>query len=263
MVTLSRFFLTLGLFPLFLQAQSAQLLVDINKVQVPTSSHPNPRRDGWVIPERQFSLWQGKLLIQALHSKTGFEPYLSDGTQAGSSLLLDLEPGQGSSWPDSFTPTRDGKRFFFLASTQKSGKELYVSDGTAKGTRLIDVTPGSRGTDFHGLTAFGKSGVLFFSTNASRGGVLYTSDGTLSGTRSLGQVSDSYPPVAISVHPTGTWALFESYTAKYGRELWVTDGTSKGTRLLKDIEPGTSGSYPSSSFTWLATARASSLPISR
>ena len=250
----SRFVLTLGLMSLTLPAQSANLLVDINKDPVPTPSHPNPGRDALVQSGRQFSVWQGKILIQALDSKTGFEPYLSDGSQAGSYRMLDLEPGVGSSLPESFTPTRDGKRFFFVATTKKSGKELYVSDGTAKGTQLIDVTPGSGDTPITGLTAFGKSGVLFFSTNASRGGVLYSSDGTLAGTRSLGQVSDQYAPHAVEVHPSGNWALFEANTDKYGREMWVTDGTSKGTRILKDIFPGTASSY-SYGVTWRADGK--------
>ncbi|WP_319419353.1 ELWxxDGT repeat protein [Pleurocapsa sp. FMAR1] len=29
-----------------------------------------------------------------------------------------------------------------------------------------------------------------------------------------------------------------------GRELWVSDGTTEGTQLVKDINPGSNGSYP-------------------
>jgi len=255
MFAFSRPFLVLGLFPALLSAQSAQILVDINKVPVPTSSHPNPGRDVYAIPGRKFSVWQGKLLIQAIDSKTGFEPYLSDGTQAGSRRLMDLEPGTGSSYPASFTPTRDGKRFFFVATTQKNGRELYVSDGTAKGTRLIEVTPGSKGTDFYGLTAFGRSGVLFFVRNSIGSGFLYRSDGTSIGTKSLGQVSVLYPPFGLDVNPTGTLAYFVAYSNKFGGELWITDGTSKGTKMVLDLYPGYMGSYPSE-VTWRADGKA-------
>jgi ELWxxDGT repeat protein len=40
----------------------------------------------------------------------------------------------------------------------------------------------------------------------------------------------------------GYKAFFAARDATNGEELWVTDGTAAGTRLVKDINPGTSGS---------------------
>ncbi len=37
---------------------------------------------------------------------------------------------------------------------------------------------------------------------------------------------------------------YVAYTPEFGTELWRTDGTARGTALVKDIYPGTTGSYP-------------------
>jgi ELWxxDGT repeat protein len=38
--------------------------------------------------------------------------------------------------------------------------------------------------------------------------------------------------------------LFVADDAVHGRELWISDGTEHGTRLVRDIHPGTDGSFP-------------------
>src|SRR5436853_601150 len=55
-------------------------------------------------------------------------------------------------------------------------------------------------------------------------------------------------PPAVAAARTGasmaTKILFSATDSTYGYELWVTDGTAGGTVLVKDIFPGTPGSYP-------------------
>lgn len=41
-----------------------------------------------------------------------------------------------------------------------------------------------------------------------------------------------------------TVLLFPANDAANGRELWKTDGTAEGTVLVKDINPGATGSFP-------------------
>ena len=45
--------------------------------------------------------------------------------------------------------------------------------------------------------------------------------------------------------------LFVADSGSTGRELWITDGTTAGTRLLKDINPGATGSNPQNSTPWV------------
>ena len=44
----------------------------------------------------------------------------------------------------------------------------------------------------------------------------------------------------------GSRVFFGASTAAAGPELWVSDGTAGGTGLVKDLNPGAEGSYPSS-----------------
>src|SRR6187401_3462016 len=49
------------------------------------------------------------------------------------------------------------------------------------------------------------------------------------------------PPRPVS---TGGTVFFEAALPAYGPELWRSDGTAAGTAMVKDINPGTSGSRP-------------------
>ena len=91
---------------------------------------------------------------------------------------------------------------------------------------------------------------IFSAQGDSDGRELWTTDGTTDGTE---QVRD--------IHPGGEGSAPQMFTALGGRllfrardaaggtatgtELWATDGTTGGTQLVKDIYPGTDGSFPS------------------
>src|SRR3954451_9617952 len=69
----------------------------------------------------------------------GLEPWRSDGTPAGTTLLRDIRPGL----PDSIgtenynaSPRADG-RIVFPANDGITGNELWISDGTTEGTYLL------------------------------------------------------------------------------------------------------------------------------
>jgi ELWxxDGT repeat protein len=83
---------------------------------------------------------------------TGYaEPWVTDGTAAGTHMVTDLNPGAASSfisgYPNPyhypfFTSGPDGF-VYFQATTAANGTELFRSDGTAAGTRLVcDFIPG-------------------------------------------------------------------------------------------------------------------------
>lgn len=72
----------------------------------------------------------------------GLELWRSDGTVAGTTLVVDLFPGGTGSRPLALTAL--GGRLHFSATAPNSGTELWSTDGTASGTRLeTDVSPGS------------------------------------------------------------------------------------------------------------------------
>jgi ELWxxDGT repeat protein len=69
---------------------------------------------------------------------------------------------------------------------------------------------------------------------------LWVSDGTTAGTKEI-----TNKVILSSQITTGVLngrLLFNGEDASHGNELWITDGTEAGTVLLKDINPGISGS---------------------
>ncbi len=78
----------------------------------------------------------------------GNEPYVTDGTTAGTFLLGDLRPGTtGSNASGWFA---DGTKAYFLANDGGAfGNELWSTDGTIAGTvRVTDIAPGSSSSGF-------------------------------------------------------------------------------------------------------------------
>lgn len=182
----------------------------------------------------------------------GFEPWLSDGTTAGTRLVKDIHdqnPTYGfSSDSDNFVSLGDGLVLFTAVTgdaptsvpTYGEGEELWRSDGTTAGTVLVkDIWPGPNSA-FHDTPdpIAILNGVAFFAANDGADGFeLWRSDGTAAGTV---MVKDIQP---------GTSGSFPTFFAEYngllyfraddgtGAELWRTDGTTAGTQMVDNINP--------------------------
>jgi ELWxxDGT repeat protein len=89
-------------------------------------------------PRARLAVADGKLLINAVGLETGQEPFVSDGTTAGTRLLKDINPGVGSSLTrlDTLFLFACDDRFFFPA-TNGITSGLWTSDGTADGTLMM------------------------------------------------------------------------------------------------------------------------------
>jgi len=88
------------------------------------------------------SSWLGNnLLFTADDGVVGAELWITDGTEAGTQLLLDINPGTASSTIKFLASFNN--MVYFLAKTDAKGHEIWVSDGTAAGTKLLkDINPG-------------------------------------------------------------------------------------------------------------------------
>jgi ELWxxDGT repeat protein len=113
----------------------------------------------------------GNRLLFAARDEGGVEPWVTDGTPAGTRRLLDLQPGPGGSAPDGLVSA--GERAFFSADDGSHGRELWESDGTPEGTRMLtDLNPGGySGLPFYysGLTV--SNGYLFFAADDGKTGL--------------------------------------------------------------------------------------------
>jgi ELWxxDGT repeat protein len=168
----------------------------------------------------------------------------SDGTSAGTFRLNDIY---------SSDLTNVNGVLFFRASTEAHGTELWKSDGTSAGTVMVkDIEP-SYGNSFpENLTDV--NGTLFLTADDGiHGKELWKSGGTAEGTV---MVKDAYvgndgsfsnpfdnPYTGELTDVNGT-LFFIANNETSGDEVWKSDGTAQGTVLVKDVEPGPSGSGP-------------------
>jgi ELWxxDGT repeat protein len=172
----------------------------------------------------------------------GTELWRSDGTEAGTWMVKEINPGAGHPGLANFREV-DGA-LFFMAWNAIYSYELWKSDGTEDGTLLVkDINPSGPSYPAF-LTDF--NGTLFLSArDAIHGQELWRTDGTEVGTY---MVKDINPfGHAYVYYPTvmNGMLFFSADDGIHGRELWKTDGTTQGTVLVKDINPGASGSNAS------------------
>ena len=212
--------------------------------------NPEGDSDPW-----QYAEMNGKIYFSASTEENGAELWVTDGTEAGTYMVKDINPyGPNGNDLDSdpLFLTVYNNELYFRATNTLTGTELWKSDGTEAGTVLVkniypeDGMGAAESSDPYGFVEF--NGELFFvakdSTSSSR---LWKTDGTEAGTVRLGTV---YVPNYGLSRPVvfGDAVYFSgSVDIIYDRELWKSDGTDSGTVLVKDVNPDFFGSVPTGS----------------
>jgi ELWxxDGT repeat protein len=211
-------------------AQSPQVLKDINGATTLNSSS-----SGYT-----FVTMNGVAYFTADDGLHGIELWKTDGTEAGTVLIKDINPGLTSSNPASLTVINN--TLYFNANSATNGQELWKTDGTEPGTVMVkDITSGTSGSAPQNLLDI--NGVLFFTASTSAAGrELWKTDGTDAGTvlvKDINPGSASSSPSSLT-NVNGNLFFIATTTAN-GSELWKSDGSSGGTVIVKDITTGTAG----------------------
>ena len=178
------------------------------------------------------------------------ELWVSDGTEAGTYMVKDINPGiTESSWPDYLTEV-DGI-VYFEAYDGTHGSELWKSDGTDTGTVMVkDIYPGS-GTYYANNSSPSylteMDGILYFQADDGKHGrELWRSNGTEAGTYMVKDIyAGSEDCNADNLFDKNGILYFSADDGMHGQELWRSDGTEAGTYMVKDINPGPEDSNPS------------------
>jgi len=218
----------------YLHAQAPQILKDINGLVTNNSQ---------TVTGYNFKGFNGFVYFSAEDGFNGFELWKTDGTQAGTVMVKDINTGSLSSNPTGFTEMNG--ILFFTATNNTSGTELWKTDGTAAGTVIVkDVYAGVNSAAPQNQLVI--NGILYFTAITSANGrELWKSDGTNAGTELIKDINagtpNSTPQSLVNYRDT---LYFTAATSVNGRELWKSDGTNAGTVLVKDIYPGASDSYP-------------------
>ena len=123
----------------------------------PTFETPPP-----YFPRPEFTPLAGALFFVAWEPEHGGELWKTDGTEVGTILVADVNPGPASSRISGLIAVNG--RLFFAATDGEHGIELWTSDGTAAGTRrLSDIAPGPLSSSPRDLAAIGD--LLYFSAD--------------------------------------------------------------------------------------------------
>ena len=179
---------------------------------------------------------------------TGRELWKSDGTPAGTRIVMDIAAGAAGSIAGSPSPpVQVGGRLYFVADDGLTGTELWASNGAVT-YRVEDIAPGLKGSDPIGLASI--YGRLYFSANDGSGEIHdqnfepWISDGTAAGTYLIHDIAtDSFGSYPHGFNEFRGSALFATgFGERVG--LWRTDGTSAGTTFIRRIGPKNRGSHP-------------------
>lgn len=175
------------------------------------------------------------------------EPWISDGTRAGTKLLKDIHSGDFGSGLGS-NINAHGK-IYFVASDGITGDELWLSDGTSAGTKIVkDIFPGSAGSNPRYMSEYGTNVYFFARSGATSGIQLWKTDGTDANTVKITNIQGGFNPTTL-LRKLGNLLIFASRDENNSISIWKVDGETLSQITTKELGvvdyPGLGGSLTS------------------
>ncbi|MGE4294764.1 MAG: ELWxxDGT repeat protein [Campylobacterales bacterium] len=191
---------------------------------------------------------QPRQLFFSAYDANGSELWVSDGTEAGTRMVKDINPGSASSAP--YVLAAIGETIYFTADDGTHSRELWKSDGTEAGTVMVKDTCSNNCESYLSSPLAFNNKLYFSAFDGIHGRELWVSDGTAEGTKMVKNINTttgcegecgSNPDDLTVANGVLYFTAITGLATK--RELWKSDGTEAGTVMVKDIHPG-GESYP-------------------
>lgn len=159
----------------------------------------------------------------------GMEPWVSDGTAAGTKMLKNIMPGNTSSMGNSKFIKLNNKIYFDSNGNGVStayGDYIWETDGTEAGTVLFNTPPG---TELYGKSSDGTHLIL---TKPNYGNRYWITNGNSSQTFEITDIGMPYNNSFINLNSK---IYLTGYNPKNGTELFSVNPISQTSSLAIDI----------------------------
>lgn len=216
-----------------------------------------PPEDSFFLTTSIYSFPQSnRVLFSVKDSLHGIELWVSDGTEAGTQILKDINPEGSSMYSYEHDLHYLNGHYYFLGYDPINKSQLWRTDGTPDNTEMVTNEPNSY--PYPIFTSANRpvvvNDLLFFllPMTASDGMIMRT-DGTPAGTFSLIDEYNTVGSIARFVSLSDSLMIFAHHAPGFGYELWKTDGNESA--IIKDIAQGSSNGISNCADLWIATGK--------
>ena len=187
----------------------------------------------------------GKFYFTGYRPETGGEPWVSDGTPAGTVLLKDILPGEDNMANIQFQIDLNDEIYFLTnggASTPEEA-ELWKTGGSPSlTTKLKNV---GRDVSMSNYFRLYKEEVYFFTKPGGTEAHLWSTDGTGAGTNSFFSFPSDSSTVYLSfLDVVNDHLLFTGASVDFETPFYRTDGTTGGTQAFAEFKSTKHGDAP-------------------
>lgn len=193
-----------------------------------------PVAEPFFIVNQDMTKLGNKVIFFAHNTVDGYEPYVSDGTAAGTFMLKNINPTGNSLTTQAMgLHLKMTDKYCFFIANNGTNTALWRTDGTIDGTIEVisNVTNGISNTEYSSTDAENLWFVNYQGNNSAQ--QLYKSNGTIEGS-SLLHSTLSFAQ-NLSIYKGNLWFQSRDIGSPANAELWKSDGVN--TNLAFEIEP--------------------------
>ena len=181
----------------------------------------------------EFERLNDELFFVGLSDEYGIELWKTDGTEAGTSVVKDINPGRETGMYDDYTWDNfivTTNKMYFPADDGVHGLELWTTSGTEESTFMLkDIIPGSQDTHPRHMVRIGET--VYFVARGNSQIALWKTEGTSNSTVPVVEMPDIR--VVRTINDKIVMAAdYDNSTYDDHNDLVISDGTAEGTSMV-------------------------------